>query len=425
MTRVDTSSSRANAISASWARCQQKHQLERDTTRPILRLQLSEISPRWELLLHRTSGGQGIFQHLAKSAAHADNCLVITDENGVLVQLECKHKRRGAADWNGIGLGSLWDERIAGTNGVAMALLEKQPFTVRGEEHYLSKLMHFSCTATPLLDAENQTIGALNLTSIDRGNSADYLLAKHLLEVAADRLQRSLFEQKYVDSQIFSVSLPNHKALFKNNEMIAINEKGLIIGSTTKAYGLFDLNSPHELVGKSFELLFGADPESLHRVDKLTHSDTTNNLAHSIREHIPGQKFYRLNGGKQGSASSQCTHVNKSHFKRRSILELHELISSSSAVASLCKRSNQYFHHALPFIVEGASGTGKSSLINAIHESVKLHPNKILSIDCASLGDNDGDQTFIRNFVESTCTADSQKSFGKISSIVFDNIDEL
>ncbi|WP_303522494.1 GAF domain-containing protein, partial [Staphylococcus pasteuri_A] len=67
---------------------------------------------------------------------------------------------------NGIAYGSCWDERIAGTNGISMALSEGKAFTVRGKDDSFSLLHPFSCTAVPLFDAENQLIGVVNFSML-------------------------------------------------------------------------------------------------------------------------------------------------------------------------------------------------------------------------------------------------------------------
>ena len=155
----------------------------------------------------------------------------MTDADGVIVRLESRYQGHTEYERRGIAIGSCWDERIAGTNGVAMAMAQNQAFTVRGSEHYFSKLAPFACTAKPLLDAENRVIGAVNLASIDRGNAAEYLFAKELLTLTSDRIQHMLFEHQFKEAMIVSVARPDERSLFGNNELLALDEAGLILGS--------------------------------------------------------------------------------------------------------------------------------------------------------------------------------------------------
>lgn len=106
MTQVNTEFSQTSAISASRTRCQQVHNLERGASRPILRLQSSEIAPRLDSLCERTNGSHGIFQELADAVTGAGHCLAVSDENGILVRLDSQGSTNGNGDWNGIALGS-------------------------------------------------------------------------------------------------------------------------------------------------------------------------------------------------------------------------------------------------------------------------------------------------------------------------------
>lgn len=134
MRELQTQNDLKGAIAASWQRCELTHKLDRNAARPILRLQSSEIAPRLEELVARTGGRQGVFRQLAELAITAGHCLVITDAGGIVLRIEAP----GAVpDWNGIALGSVWDERVAGTNGVSMALGQGRDVTVRGRDHFL------------------------------------------------------------------------------------------------------------------------------------------------------------------------------------------------------------------------------------------------------------------------------------------------
>ncbi|MEM9439554.1 MAG: hypothetical protein AAGA73_03835, partial [Pseudomonadota bacterium] len=172
-------------IAASWKRCERQHGLVRETAYPILRLQSSEVAPRLEEMVERIGGHRGVFRQLAEIAAKAGQCLVLSDTDCILVRVESKDSNRSVFERYGIALGSCWNEKLAGTNGVAIAMAQSEAYTVCGADHYFSKLHPFACTAVPLFDADNQMIGAINLAGIDRGNTAEYVFAQKLLDEAA------------------------------------------------------------------------------------------------------------------------------------------------------------------------------------------------------------------------------------------------
>ncbi|MCB1803878.1 MAG: hypothetical protein KDJ99_01610, partial [Candidatus Competibacteraceae bacterium] len=73
-------------------------------------------------MVERTGGRRGIFRQLAEVALKVGHCLVLSDTDQILVRLESKNKGHSEFERYGIALGSCWNERIAGTNGVTMAL---------------------------------------------------------------------------------------------------------------------------------------------------------------------------------------------------------------------------------------------------------------------------------------------------------------
>jgi transcriptional regulator of acetoin/glycerol metabolism len=54
-----------------------------------------------------------------------------------------------------------------GTTAPAVAVREAQAIEVRGEEHFLDELRHFSCAAAPIFDLDGKVAGVLDVTGID------------------------------------------------------------------------------------------------------------------------------------------------------------------------------------------------------------------------------------------------------------------
>lgn len=422
MVETDNSLHFGSAISESWERCELKYKLVRDTARPILRLQSSEVALRLEELVERSGGRQGIISQLAQIAANAGHCLVVTDTDGVSVRLEGTDQGRTVFEENGIAVGSCWDERIAGTNGVSMALSEGDAFTVSGRNHYFSSLHPFACTAAPLFDAENQTLGAISLAMLDRNNSADYLFASQLLGTAADRIQRVLFEKKFADSLIISVSSADGRDLLKRDELVALNEAGIILGTTAGAHRLVGDKTPAALKGKAFELVFGTDAKAMESVPERVMSvrskegPVLNFSARTKRD----KRVSTVTGRTAKTVSSQKAK------RTRLAASLRQLSIGSERMAALCTRALAHYRKGLPFLIEGESGTGKTSLIAAILEADKSNAARITTVDCASLGVTEQDKLYFQTLIEQARIAGS---FGVADQeqivLVFENIDEL
>lgn len=403
------------ALGASWERCELKYKLARDTARPILRMQSSEVAPRLEQMIERTGGRNGIFRQLAGIAAETGACLVVTDTDGVLVRLEGKESGRDLFEQKGIALGSVWDERVAGTNGVSMALSEGAACTVRGQDHYFSLLRPFSCTAVPLFDAENEIVGAINFSMLDRGNHADYLFARQLLGAAADRVQRLLFERRFSSSMILTVAPSIGRDLLQSNELVAVNEDGIILGATARAHLLAGGEASAQIKGQAFETVFGADTATLGGVpDRVMSVRSEAGATLDISARVPSERPRTL----------RPVQAPVRPLRRRLAPSLKRLSQGRERMAAMCARAQACYRRGLPFVIEGPSGTGKSSLVAALTEDAASA--QVMTVDCATLDDTPEDRAYFNTLVGQARVAGSLSgSLGEPVTIVFENVDEM
>lgn len=92
----------------------------------------------------------------------------------------------------------------------------------------------------------------------------------------------------------------------------------------------------------------------------------------------------------------------------------------------ICTRAESLFHQGLPFLIEGASGAGKSAIITALLNSVDPSTPSAVCIDCATLSDSADDQLYFKTLLEQARAIESWSNLQKnISTLIFDNVDEL
>lgn len=101
---------------------------------------------------------------LGGAAADCDAVLAVFDPAGRLIWSIGSAGARRRAERIGFVDGSLWDERVAGTNAPGTALAIRQPVQVRGDEHYREAVKGFGCVAAPILDPTGALAGVLDLT---------------------------------------------------------------------------------------------------------------------------------------------------------------------------------------------------------------------------------------------------------------------
>lgn len=394
------------AIRSSWERCERVHRLSRDVGNPILRLQSSEVAPRLEALTEQIGGRHGIFRKLAQIASAAGHCLVVTDADGILVRLETQDP---GTDWNGIAIGSVWDERLAGTNGVSMALSEGREVTVRGGEHYYSSLEAYSCSGVPLRNAANEIIGVASLSSFDRGAAGDGLFAQQLLGAAASRVQQTLFLRDFKNATIVSVAVPGRRELIKGAELVAVDACGVILGATSAAHSLSGVQSHGELKGRPFDEVFGTDLRSLDQVPGRVMSVR--------RDKGPLLDLWTRAPVDRAKVFPGVRHKGALPKRRNLPFSVKELAAGSQMMAAICERAVNSFDYGLPMLFEGETGTGKSALTKLL-----LGNAPSVTVDCAGLSDTVDERGYVHSLIEQVRIA---RGLDQATSLVFDNVNEM
>ncbi|ALE75817.1 Fis family transcriptional regulator [Pseudonocardia sp. EC080610-09] len=93
--------------------------------------------------------------------------LMLTDADGIVVSRLCDEQALiRALDQTYLAPGFAFGEREAGTNGLGLALADRVPSLVRGDEHYCTGLWGYTCAAAPVLDpVDGDLLGSINLTT--------------------------------------------------------------------------------------------------------------------------------------------------------------------------------------------------------------------------------------------------------------------
>ncbi|TFB53608.1 helix-turn-helix domain-containing protein [Cryobacterium tagatosivorans] len=122
--------------------------------------------------------GQDVLSGLHGILANEPVSLMLTDADGlVLNRFSGDTSLLRALDKVHLAPGFAFSERVAGTNGMGLALADRTASLVRAEEHYTASLRTYTCAAVPVLDLRSGRLeGSVNITTWSR-SSPELLLA--------------------------------------------------------------------------------------------------------------------------------------------------------------------------------------------------------------------------------------------------------
>ncbi|WP_448616851.1 helix-turn-helix domain-containing protein [Modestobacter sp. URMC 112] len=157
-------------VQASWVRSE-RYGVSPEEVAPVF-----SGAPLTDSLFYRC--GAEVLDRLHGTLADEPVGLMITDAEGlVLGRWSNDRDITRSLDRVHLAPGFYFGERIAGTNGLALALADRVPALVRGGEHYVAPLRRYTCAAVPVLDPrDGALVGSINMTTWSDASS-DLLLA--------------------------------------------------------------------------------------------------------------------------------------------------------------------------------------------------------------------------------------------------------
>lgn len=116
---------------------------------------------------HPLRGTSGLIEQcMAETLLDADNLLVVSDADGMLLSIrgDTTLRNRAADDMNFVE-GALWSESSAGTNAIGTAVAAGHAVQVFAAEHFTEPVQRWTCSAAPVIDPDSgEVVGVIDLT---------------------------------------------------------------------------------------------------------------------------------------------------------------------------------------------------------------------------------------------------------------------
>jgi transcriptional regulator of acetoin/glycerol metabolism len=175
--------------------------------------------------------------------------------------------------------GSIWAEKICGTNGLGLSVELKKPTIVSGKEHFFIAHEKISCFASPIINYDGRTIGIID-ASTDSKSREQHTLA--LVKLATRSIETKLFIKKFSSELILSFHPRSEYLSTTSVGLLAINGDGVVVGANSSAkimlHGLVDLKN------ENFNNIFTNSFSSIV-------SDLLNNKILKITDHLGSSVF--------------------------------------------------------------------------------------------------------------------------------------
>ena len=180
-------------IVRSWQRCMDSgldHQDGRPME-PVGRLQLAESRERNATLLAHAGG---VMEHVFDQIRASGSMVLLADVDGTIIHSLGDPSFVDRAGRVALQPGACWSEGLRGTNGIGTAIEERLAVEVLGSEHYLDRNSFLTCSAAPIIGADGELAGVLDISG-DFRNPQRHTLG--LVRLSVQLLEKRLFEARY------------------------------------------------------------------------------------------------------------------------------------------------------------------------------------------------------------------------------------
>lgn len=243
-------------LAASWRRSLDHHGLDPGQRDEVLRISEQELKERRETAdaIRRiaTPKLDSLFQLVGSSGCG----VLLTDAQGVVLDLRTSQGDRHAFEAWGLTPGSDWSEASEGTNGIGTCIAESRSVVIHRDDHFHARNTAMSCIDAPLFGPDGELIGALDVSSAraDQTEAINRLIAAQVARTA-----------QQIEVDYFRATFPEARILVANQDdndtpmLLAVDRDDLVLGATRGARMAFGLEARGPLRPRPASDLFGRD----------------------------------------------------------------------------------------------------------------------------------------------------------------------
>ena len=306
-------------------------------------------------------------QKVGKLLNCAGRMILLSDAQGIIMDQVGDPSIMDMGRDSNLHSGGRWLEDDIGTNAIGTALRTGRPTQVFHAEHYCEEIQRWSCSATPVHDPiTGRTLGVVDVSWPADMLHSDAGALSAMLGVQAETMLR---QHLLLEREKLSDIAARRRKTGDRAPVAMIDRYGI---DMLDPGSLLQVCGDREAVAALREAL----PDLLDQPE--------DRLAADIQSLLPGVdlQILREDGDDIGLLLS----------KRRSrpapadsAPTLADMAAMGAAMAQICAQAERLAQSALPVLIEGATGTGKSTLAEAMHRAGPNAHGAFIRLDCSLL----------------------------------------
>lgn len=368
-------------LGQSWKRCEDRYHFDRGAKARVTSLTTREVTEQREPFDENLSTIRSELEFVHSALQAASFCASFSDMAGIILHYEADSNADSSLDVERPG--TIWAEGMAGTNGVGTCVIEKRPTMVIGRNHFFSEFASLSCIAAPVLSADADMIGVLNVTTANPDVTGEtFSMVAGLAIRTAERLSNQFFLNRFRSDTIMKIGGGDQTIL------LALDRDQRIIGANQGAracYGWSDSDRRERDLWSIFErspniidgFAYSGSLTGLRRLDNHAVCDAT--ILHP-QGRMPG-----IQEARSGRPSGRLVKPASIAHAKPGSLSIEQCLGSHPKMQAAARLLRRVSGSALPVLLLGETGSGKDTLAKVLHGEGERREKPFVAFNCAAV----------------------------------------
>lgn len=376
-----------NLVTSSWQRCVGDYKLDGVNHKGpeiVTAQELKDAADPLELLC-RVAKPE--IDRLLARVAVANYVTILADPNGIALDVGSTMTVDNPMRRVGVCAGAVWNEALAGTNGIGTSITSRRAVTIHRNEHFFFTYAGLTCTAAPILDWNGNLIAALDASALADLPLEMQSFVLELVESTARRIERSYFLAQNSNRPILQIERRLDGVEQGDGWLLALGDDGnaaeLLCGNGSRVRQL----DHDQVIGRPLSDFMditwqdiGSDVQDRPVQERI-------GIARLLGIDRPCFASLRVPKAKSGvKIAKQSTAASRSKVAAASpSLTLDELAGEDPALQAQVRTIKRLVDRRLPVLLQGETGTGKEEFARAIHNTGLRATGPFVAIDCSSI----------------------------------------
>ncbi|MHA6495202.1 sigma-54-dependent Fis family transcriptional regulator [Pseudomonas borbori] len=358
------------SVARSWLRCLQQYHLDPAQGAAPTVLEHARMLERREQLQQVLEISSNEMNSLHRQLAGSGHAVLLTDARGVILNCVTEQAEKRTFEQAGLWLGADWSEACEGTNGIGTCLVERQALTIHQNEHFRSRHIGLTCSASPVFDPHGELLAVLDVSSARHDVSRQSQFhTMALVNLSAKLIEGCHFLRSYEGEWLLRFHAQAEYIGQFSEGLLAFDGDGRICAVNQSAINLLGL-SRRQLLGRTLIEVFDCS------LDDLLSRASPQPAASWPLYTQKGQPLFAMLRGqppRRALASGPTTPTTPG------------LCLADPGLQSDFRRALRVYERDVPLLIGGETGTGKEAFAKALHQVSSRGGKPFIALNCAAI----------------------------------------